>query len=167
MSIADTRRHRERYPRTLKRVTDDRESTWHFRARRLWWAYAVLSTRGDAPPMFEAVVLSGVSLYAAQAIIEYCGWEHLLPLAANVDVLEKLSGLGITIKWDGPSCVAWSGYRGPCISTSKVRRTENHQARQSVLTRSLTMRGQPPSTRARGLLPLNCSSINEMCQICL
>ncbi|RQN37192.1 TnsD family Tn7-like transposition protein [Paraburkholderia tropica] len=107
VSVADTPRHRERYPRTLKRVTDNRESTWHFRARRLWWAYAVLSARGDAPPMFEAVVLSGVGLYAAQAIIEYCGWENLLPLAANIDVLEKLSGAGISIKWEGPP--AWRG----------------------------------------------------------
>jgi hypothetical protein len=76
--------------------------------------------------MIEAVVLSGVGLYAAQAIIEYCGWEHLLPLAANIDVLEKLSGAGITIKWDGPP--AW---RGQAIGGRA------YQARQSVLTRSL------------------------------
>ena len=117
VSVADTPRHRERYPRTLKRVTDNRESTWHFRARRLWWAYAVLGARGDAPPMIEAVVLSSVGLYAAQAIIEYCGWEHLLPLAPNIDVLEKLSGAGITIKWDGPP--AW---RGQAIGGRAYRR---------------------------------------------
>ncbi|WP_341316954.1 hypothetical protein WN982_37180 [Paraburkholderia sp. IMGN_8] len=45
--IADTPRHRERYPNTLMRVTDNRESTWHFRgAQWLWWAYAVLGARG-------------------------------------------------------------------------------------------------------------------------
>jgi hypothetical protein len=105
--IADTPRQRERYPDTLTRVTDNRESTWHFRARRLWWAYALMSARGDAAPAREAVILSGVGHYAAQAIIEHCGWEPVLPLAAKFDALAKLSEAGITPKWEGPP--AWQG----------------------------------------------------------
>lgn len=105
--IADTPRQRERYPSTLMRVTENRESTWHFRARRLWWAYAMLSGRGDSPLARDAVILSGVGHYAAQAIIEHCGWEPLLPLAAKFDAVVKLSELGITPKWDGPP--AWQG----------------------------------------------------------
>ena len=105
--IADTPRHRDRYPKTLMRVTDNRESTWHFRARRLWWAYAVLSARGGAAPAREAVILSGVSHYAAQAIIDHCGWHPVLPLAARFDALTKLSDAGITSKWEGPP--AWHG----------------------------------------------------------
>ncbi len=105
--IADTPRHRERYPNTLMRVTENRESTWHFRARRLWWAYTVLSARGETALAREAVILSGVGHYAAQAIIEHCGWEPLLPLAAKFDALVKLSEAGVTPKWEGPP--AWQG----------------------------------------------------------
>ncbi|MEX3555615.1 MAG: TnsD family Tn7-like transposition protein [Burkholderia gladioli] len=107
VQIADTPRCRERYPSTLMRVTDNRESTWHFRARRLWWAYTVLSARGDAVLARDAVILSGVGHYAAQAIIEHCGWGPLLPLAAKFDVLMKLSEAGITPKWAGPP--SWQG----------------------------------------------------------
>lgn len=105
--IADTPRHRERYPKTLMRVTENRESTWHFRARRLWWAYTVLSARGDTALAREAVILSGVGHYAAQGIIEHCGWGSLLPLASKFDALVKLSEAGITPKWEGPP--AWQG----------------------------------------------------------
>lgn len=105
--IADAPRHREQYPNTLKRVTENRESTWHFRARRLWWAYTVLSARGDSVLAREAVILSGVGHYAAQAIIEHCAWEQLLPLAAKFNALLKLSEAGITPKWEGPA--AWQG----------------------------------------------------------
>ncbi|ACC76030.1 TniQ family protein [Paraburkholderia phymatum] len=105
--IADTPGQRERYRNTLTRVTDNRESTWHFRARRLWWAYAVLGARGDVPLPRDAVILSGVGHYAAQAIIEHCGWEPVLPLAARFDAVVKLAELGITPRWDG--LPAWKG----------------------------------------------------------
>jgi hypothetical protein len=105
--IADTPRYRERYPNTLTRVTDNRESTWHFRARRVWWAYGVLSARGDTLSANEAAILSGVGYNAVLAIVEHCGWTSLLPRAAQVDVIRKLSELGITRKWDGPP--AWLG----------------------------------------------------------
>ncbi|MEX3962093.1 AAA family ATPase [Paraburkholderia sp. EG286B] len=134
VSVADTHRHREHYPRTLERVTDNRESTWHFSARRLWWACAVLGARGDAPLMFGAVVLSGVGLYAAQAIIEYCGWEHLLPLAANIDVPENCPARELRSNGKVPlrGEVGLSGGAG--ISTSEVRWIESLQARQLVRT---------------------------------
>lgn len=62
---------------------------------------------GGVPLAREAVNLSGVGHYAAHAIIEYCGWEPLLPLAAKFDALVKLSEVGITLKWEGPP--AWQG----------------------------------------------------------
>ncbi|NPT62566.1 transposase [Paraburkholderia sp. 5N] len=105
--IADTLRYRERYPNTLMRVTENRESTWHFRARRVWWAYAVLSARGDTLLAREAAILSGVGYNAVQAIVEHCGWEPLLQRAAQFDVVGKLAELGIARKWDGPP--AWLG----------------------------------------------------------
>jgi hypothetical protein len=105
--IADTPRYRERYPKTLMRVTENRESTWHFRARRVWWAYAVLSARGHTLLGREAAILSGVGYNAVQAIVEHCGWEPLLPHAVQFDGVGKLVELGITRKWEGPP--AWLG----------------------------------------------------------
>lgn len=105
--IVDTPRYRERYPNTLVRVTENPESTWHFRARRVWWAYSVLSARGEAPLASEAAILSGVGYNAVQAIVEHCGWERLLRRAAQFDVVGNLAELGITRKWADPP--AWQG----------------------------------------------------------
>jgi hypothetical protein len=107
LRIADTPRYRERYPRTLGRVTENRESTWHFRARRVWWAYEVLSARGDVLSANEAAILSGVGYHAVLAIVEHCRWAPILPRATRFDVMGKLEDLGVTRKWDGPP--AWIG----------------------------------------------------------
>lgn len=107
LRLADTPPYRERYPGTLARVTENRESTWHFRARRVWWAYGVLSARGDPPLTQDAAVLSGVGYNAVLAIVEHCGWTSLLPRTLQFDVLQRLAVLGITQKWDGPP--AWRG----------------------------------------------------------
>ncbi|MFM0224341.1 hypothetical protein [Paraburkholderia dipogonis] len=107
LRVADTPAYRKRYPNTLARVTENRESTWHFRARRAWWAYGVLSARGDPLSVNEAAVLSGVGYNAVLAIVEHCGWTSLLSRTAQHDVLQKLAELGITQKWDGPP--AWRG----------------------------------------------------------
>jgi hypothetical protein len=61
----------------------------------------------EAPLARDAVILSGVGHYAARAIIEHCGWEPVLPLAARFDAQVKLSEAGITPKWEGPS--VWQG----------------------------------------------------------
>lgn len=74
---------------------------------QLLLGHAHLSERGDTVLAREAVILSGVGHYAAQAIIEHCGWEPLLPLAAKFDPVLKLSEAGITPKWEGPP--AWQG----------------------------------------------------------
>ena len=165
VSLADTPRHSERYPTHAQAGYRQPRVNVALQGKAVVVGICRAERTGDAPPMVEAVVLSGVGPYAAQAIIEHCGWEHLLPLAANIDVLKKLSGAGITKKWDAP-CVAKSGYRGPGISTSEVRRIESHQARQSVPT-PLTENAcaVPPSTRSRSLLSLNRVSINEMHRI--
>ncbi|MFM0731151.1 TnsD family Tn7-like transposition protein [Paraburkholderia sediminicola] len=107
LRVADTPAYRERFPGTLARVTENREPTWHFRARRVWWAYGVLGARGDPLLAREASVLSGVGYNAVRAIVEHCSWASLLSCTAQFDVLQRLAESGITQKWDGPP--AWRG----------------------------------------------------------
>ncbi|MCX4151653.1 MULTISPECIES: TniQ family protein [Paraburkholderia] len=100
--LADIASHRARYPMTLARIAENRESTWHFRARRTWWAYGVLATRGDLLSINNAAVVSGVGYEAVRAIVEHCGWAPLLQRAAQLDVMVQLAAAGISRQWDGP-----------------------------------------------------------------
>jgi hypothetical protein len=100
--LADIASHRARYPITLARIAENRESTWHFRARRTWWAYGVLGTRGDPLSVHNAAVLSGVGYEAVRAIVEHCGWAPLLQRAAQLDAMAQLAAAGILRQWDGP-----------------------------------------------------------------
>lgn len=100
--LADIASHRARYPITLARIAENRESTWHFRARRTWWAYGVLGTRGEPLSVNNAAVLSGVGYEAVRAIVEHCGWAPLLPRAAQLDVMVHLTAAGISRQWEGP-----------------------------------------------------------------
>ena len=96
--VADTPGYRERYPGTLARVTENRESTWYFRVRRVWWAYGVLSALGDPLSARDAATLSGGGYNAVLAIVEHCSWTSLLSRTAPFDVLQRPAESGITQK---------------------------------------------------------------------
>jgi hypothetical protein len=99
--LADIASHRVRYPITLARIAENRESTY-FRARRTWWAYGVLATRGDPLSVHNAVVLSGVGHGAVLAIVAHFGWPPLLHRAGQLDVIGQLIAAGISTQWEGP-----------------------------------------------------------------
>ncbi|MBB5547589.1 TniQ family protein [Paraburkholderia fungorum] len=124
--LADIASHRARYPRTLARIAENRESTWHFRARRTWWAYGVLAARGEPLSLHNVVILSGVGYNAVRAIVEHCGWAPLLPRAGQLDVVAQLAAIGIFLQWEGPPelrghAVGGRGYQRRRVGVFNVR----------------------------------------------
>lgn len=88
------------FPMTNAAVNSKSESIWHFYARRILWT--LQSLHDPETPIHNIVILTGLEVYKAKAVIEYfldfprCG-------GTSIEIIKAtLSAHGIGIEWNGP-----------------------------------------------------------------
>ncbi|MCS0659767.1 TnsD family Tn7-like transposition protein [Massilia terrae] len=93
----------EQYPLLYSRISQCRESTWCFRARRILWAISELKRLDMSLTAGNIAPFSRVGYNAVVQILHFARWDCEALAAKKFQVADELAKAGIGRTWRGPS----------------------------------------------------------------
>jgi hypothetical protein len=101
-----------KYPLLFDRITQCRETSWCFGARRILWSLGELAKNEQAPTPANIRGATRVGHYAVLQILDFTRWDCQAMTTKRFNIPAELAKVGIGLTWRGPEATAMAEIAG-------------------------------------------------------